>query len=378
VALVLLVGIGVAWFLNKKGFLGGEEADDASGANASLMHLRKAMRLAGAGSHAEGEAEFARAIALATAHGAEAWRAVSDAQAALLMRGEARLSRGELRSAEEDFTRIIAPADTRPNSNGDNYKFLAFLDRSLAETQQGDLNGARSDLSSALAAIPDYSQLRLQSLRAQIDNSSKSSGAWLEYLERQGKKDGYYYLVRGQRRMAQRDYSAAIADFTASIERSYGMALNLQHRGACKLFIGDQRGAQADFKQANELTQNPGMLYFFRAVLRQVEGDFEGAVSDYAEVIRLDPKPAKGPPGRRSAISTLYSYHHDWFVAGASKLPRLGDVELDLAGVRFNRALCYERLGQIGEAKEELRQALRIRPNFPKAEQRLTRLSNTK
>jgi len=64
-------------------------------------------------------------------------------------------------------------------------------------------------------------------------------------------------------------------------------------------------------------------------------------------------------------------------VAGALKLPRLGDVELDVAGARFNTALCYERLGRIREAKEELRQVLRVRPNFPKAEQRLARLSDT-
>ena len=174
--------------------------------------------------------------------------------------------------------------------------------------------------------------------------------------------------------MWQRDYSAAIADFTESIERNYDVALSLQHRGACKLFLGDQSGAQADFKQANELTQNPGMLFFFRAVLRQVDGDCEGAVADYAEAIRLDPKPLKGPPGRRSAITTLYSYHSDWFVAGASKLPRLGGVEPNVASVHFNLALCYERLGRIREAKEELHQLLRRQANFAKAEDQLARL----
>ena len=113
--LILLVGVGVAWFLGKKGLLGGDEADHASSANASLMHLRKAMRLADAGSHAEAEVEFARAITLATAPGAEAWRAVSDAQAATLMRGEARFSHGELRGAEEDFSKVIALAGTQPS-----------------------------------------------------------------------------------------------------------------------------------------------------------------------------------------------------------------------------------------------------------------------
>ena len=69
VVLVLLVGLGIAWFLGRNGFLGGDEADHASSANASLMHLRNAMRLADAGSHAEAEVEFARAITLATAPG---------------------------------------------------------------------------------------------------------------------------------------------------------------------------------------------------------------------------------------------------------------------------------------------------------------------
>ena len=110
VVLVLLVGVGLAWFLSKRGFLGGDEADHASSANASLMHLRDAMRLADAGSHAAAEVEFARAITLATAPGAEAWRAISDAQAANLMRGEARFARGELHGAEEDFSKVIALA----------------------------------------------------------------------------------------------------------------------------------------------------------------------------------------------------------------------------------------------------------------------------
>jgi tetratricopeptide (TPR) repeat protein len=380
IVLILLVEAGIAWFLGKKGFLGGDEADHASSANASLMHLRKAMRLADAGSQADSEVEFAQAITLATAPGSEAWRAVSDLQAAHLMRGEARFARGDSRAAEEDFSKAIVLTGTQPGSDGlsvgdvNEHKFLAFLDRALAKTQRADLGGARSDLTSALAAIPDYSQQRLQWLRAKINSPSQSSGAWLEYLEQQGKRDGYYYLVRGEHKMSQRDYSAAITDFTESMQRSYDIALSLQHRGACKLFLGDQSGAQADFKQANELRQNPGMIFFFRAVLRQLDGDYQGAAADYSEVIRLDPKPLKGPPGRRSPISTIYSYHNEWFVAGASKL-QLGDVEANLAAVHFNLALCYERLGRIREAKEELEQVLQKQANFAKAQDRLARLN---
>ncbi len=377
--LILLAGIGLAWFLSKTGFFGGD-AGPASSANTSLIHLREAMRLADAGRQADAEVEFGLAITLATAPGAEGWRAVSDAQAAYLMRGESRLARGDPRGAEEDFSNAIALTGTQPGSDGlsvgDEHGFLAFLDRASAKTQRADLGGARSDLTSALAAIPDYSQQRLQWLKAQISNPSKSSGAWLEYLEQQGEKDGYYYLVRGQQKMRQRDYSAAIADFTESMQRSYDAALSLQHRGTSKLLLGDQAGAQTDFKQANELRQNPGMLFFFRGVLRQIDGDYQGAATDFAEVIRVDPKPLKGPPGRRSAINTIYSYHNEWFVSGVSRLPQLGDVEPNVVSVHFNLALCYERLGRIREAKEELHQVPMKPANFAKVENRLARLDD--
>jgi tetratricopeptide (TPR) repeat protein len=381
--LILLGGLVLVWVLSKKGFLGRDQAGHASSANASLMHLRQAMRLADADRQADADVEFALAISLATAPGSEAWRAVSDAQGAHLMRGEARFARGDLGGAEEDFSNAIALTGTHQGSDGltpgggNEYQFLAFLDRALAKTQKADLGGARSDLTSALAAIPDYSQQRLQWLKAQIDNPTKSSGAWLEYLEQQGNKDGYYYLVRGQQKMTQRDYPAAIADFTESMQRGYDAALNLQHRGACKLLLGDQAGAQTDFKQANELRQNPGMLFFFRAVLRQIDGDYQGAAADYAEVIRVDPRPLKRPPGRRSAINTIYGYHHDWFAAAASRLPRLGEVEPNVVSVHFNLALCYERLGRIREANEELHQALMKPATFAKVENRLARLNAT-
>ena len=65
-------------------------------------------------------------------------------------------------------------------------------------------------------------------------------------------------------------------------------------------------------------------------------------------------------------------------MAGTSKLPQLGEVEPNLGAVHFNVALCYERLGRIREAKEELQQVLRNQANFAKAEDRLARLNGNR
>jgi tetratricopeptide (TPR) repeat protein len=50
-------------------------------------------------------------------------------------------------------------------------------------------------------------------------------------------------------------------------------------------------------------------------------------------------------------------------------------VEPNLGSILFNMALCYERLGRILEAKEELQQVLRKQANFSKVENRLARLN---
>jgi tetratricopeptide (TPR) repeat protein len=67
--------------------------------------------------------------------------------------------------------------------------------------------------------------------------------------------------------------------------------------------------------------------------------------------------------------------HASRFAAGASKLSQLGEVEPNPGSIHFNLALCYERLGRIREAKEELQQVLRKQANFAKAEDRLARLN---
>jgi tetratricopeptide (TPR) repeat protein len=352
ILLILCISALICWSAVRKGFLGSLNAlKPQVSSTASLMHLREAMVLADAGKAAPAESEFQKAIELAKAAGSDVRRSAEDQQAAYLMRGEARFVRSEFGPAKEDFSSVIGTAiplttPSDPAIATEDRSFIALFDRAIVRARTLDSQGAQSDLTMALAAIPDYSQQRLQWIKAQM-KVERSSDSWLQHLEKAGRKDGYYYLVHGQQKMWQRDYVGAIPDFNRSMEMNFDPALNLQQRGACELFLGNAVASQADFTRANELQQNPGMLFFFRGVLRQVDGDYAAALKDYGEAERLSPNPEPRPATRRSAISTLYRYHTDWFSAAVLMLPQIGNVQPKIEGLAANKALCLKSRNRV-------------------------------
>ena len=89
------------------------------------------------------------------------------------------------------------------------------------------------------------------------------------------------------------------------------------------------------------------MLFFFRGVLRQVDGDYAAALKDYGEAERLSPNPEPRPATRRSAISTLYRYHTDWFSAAVLMLPQIGNVQPKIEGLAMNRVLCLKSQNRV-------------------------------
>ncbi|MBI5503722.1 MAG: hypothetical protein HY899_02900 [Deltaproteobacteria bacterium] len=278
--------------------------------NRSLMRLRDAMTHGDLGHVAEAESAFADAIELAKADAS-----VHDEQAALLMRAEWRMSAGDRNGASSDLDRVVAMDGTVIVPAGgvvapDESRFIAYVDRAIVRLHGGDREGARDDLTAAFSAIPDYSAQRLYYLERQRDHGVE----WAQ------------------------DCDAAIAERTRIIESggsSPDAMLAYAERGACRSWTGDEEGARADFVRSNELRQNPGLIYFFRGVVSQARHDCRAALADYAEALRLAPRPRPRPPHRRSPSSQLYGYHADRFAeaaAGASAVvPRFEAVEQNVA-----------------------------------------------
>ena len=70
------------------------------------------------------------------------------------------------------------------------------------------------------------------------------------------------------------------------------LALALLHRGNVRYANMDYNRAIADFNEAIRLNPTAANAFNDRAIARRANGDLDGAITDYGEAIRLDPKSA--------------------------------------------------------------------------------------
>ncbi|MEE3716964.1 tetratricopeptide repeat protein [Tumidithrix elongata RA019] len=63
-------------------------------------------------------------------------------------------------------------------------------------------------------------------------------------------------------------------------------------QGYAKYELGDYQGAIADFTEVVRLAPNDSNAYYCRGNSKVKLGDYQGAIADFTEVIRLDPNDA--------------------------------------------------------------------------------------
>jgi len=166
--------------------------------------------------------------------------------AALLNRGSAKASLGQLDSALVDCSKAIEV--------GGSNEFLAgaHLIRSAVKRDSGNFDGALADLNKAIELDPT------------------ASNAFYE---------------RGLMRANLGDKTTAIADFTESIRLNPAHADAYTARGY-ELDHLDDASALADYNQALALDPNNVAALYGRSYARMRMGDKEGAISDLKELVK--------------------------------------------------------------------------------------------
>jgi Flp pilus assembly protein TadD len=136
-------------------------------------------------------------------------------------------------------------------------------------------------------------------------------------------KDYVWYTLRGDARYEKGDYEGAIADYTKGIELSIGIAQkqgpkkgdfakayqSWSHsgRGRCWLQKGDDNRAISDFNKGVEIQPKYGGLqgydaYCRRAQYYQHKGEYELALFDYEQALRIQPGDENAIRGYETAL----------------------------------------------------------------------------
>ena len=202
-------------------------------------------------------------------------------------------------------TRIIEDVDEGKTMRG-----IAYVARGLAWQKKGDLDRALSDFSDAIRLNP---------------------------------QDALAYNDRGMLWRERGDSDRAIEDFTAAIK------LNpLPHTDEAYARRGNTIVAKRDVN-----------VYENRALTLLGKSDFDGAIADFDQAIRLDPNSAEAFNGRGAAWRAKGNL--DRAVADFSDAIKLDRSHL---GAYYNRGLVEEVKDEHDAAIADLTTALRLDPDF--------------
>ncbi len=116
---------------------------------------------------------------------------------------------------------------------------------------------------------------------------------------------------------------------------------------------------------------NRAATYVNRGVLRMREGNYDTALADYSEALRLQPELGAAYLNTGAA----YIYQRD-FAAALAPLDRAIELESnDLFAAYYNRAIARENTGDVAGAFEDFNISLELKPEWDLALRQLTRFS---
>ncbi|MGH7134318.1 MAG: tetratricopeptide repeat protein [Pirellulales bacterium] len=148
----------------------------------------------------------------------------------------------------------------------------------------------------------------------------------------------------------------AAAWFTAQIERR-PTAFDYLSRAAARCAQGDHEGAETDCASALRINPRLYSAYYQRAAARAKQGHFEDAIRDYDAALRLNPRLAGAYLDRGAARLKLGDYRGS--LKDVNDSLRLAPREPDAFYVR---GIARYHLQQYGTALSDLNFALRMNP----------------
>lgn len=103
-----------------------------------------------------------------------------------------------------------------------------------------------------------------------------------------GEHEAFAYNMRGTFRCLKGKHPEAVQDLTKSIELDSTMVQSYIKRASMSLELGEPEKAEEDFELALQQNKNDPDIYYHRAQLHFIKGEFADAAKDYQKSIDLD------------------------------------------------------------------------------------------
>jgi tetratricopeptide (TPR) repeat protein len=234
-------------------------------------------------------------------------RAIADLNASIAIDSSSDnyTARGSVYARMGDNAKALADFSEAIRLNPDNW--VAYSDRKAVYAKQGEYDKEIADIKEAIRLQPDNDTMHR--VLAQAYESKKDYDRAIAVLDRllQKKPDSYdTYNTRSRLYLKVEEYEAAIRDTNEMIRLKPNAAQGYSHRALVYTLKKDFDHAIADLTQAIRLDPDDTVDYYARGSLYNRKGNYERAVADASQAIKLG-QAHIAEPGLRDGLQQSYT-----------------------------------------------------------------------
>lgn len=232
--------------------------------------------------------------------------------------------------------------------------------RAVAKLSLDDLRGAEEDATECISRNPYFNNVFY--LRGVVrQNMLNYAGAIADYKQGLEYSPGNRELLNNLAiaYVQSEDYVTADSAYSELISHYPSYAPGYITRGQFRLMTGDTIAARADYDKAIELNKNMADAYALRALLlMKYDGDYDGALQDMNDAVRLEPKRAEYYINR-----ALVKYYTDDLRGAMEDYDYAQLLDPSSVMIYYNRGLLRAQVGDRNRAVDDFTEVLRREPH---------------